>query len=508
MPIGLPVSRVVSVSISLTPLPAQLENFQTFLVVGDSNVIDTNERLRSYGTITEVATDFGTTAPEYLAALLYFSQQPEPTQLYIGRWAHTATAGLLRCGFLSGAEQVMANWTSITTGSFHVSIDSVANDITGLNFSAATNLNAVAAAIQTAIRAIGTGGYTLATCVWVAAYSNFVITSGTTGATSTVSFLTAAATGADISAQLKGTAATADYAVDGIAAETAVAAVVALDTLPTQWYGLQFAAGTNNADITDADHLAIAAYVEASGTATGNPHLYAVTTADTTALISNDLTDIGAELMAAGYERTFVQWSSTNAYASASMFGRLLTVDFQGSSTTLTLMWKQEPGVTRELLNSTQANSLDQKRYNYYVQFNNNTSIIVGGRCAGPAFVDEIFNMDGLANEIQTDVYNLMITTLKVPQTDPGVHEITTVIEASCQIFVRNGFLAPGVWQSGGFGPLNYGDTLSKGYFVYAPPVAIQPVADRGARISPTIQVAAKEAGAIHDVVINALVNR
>lgn len=632
MPVGLPVSRLISVSISLTPQAAQFENFDSLLIMGDSAVIDTHQRIRSYGSIAEVADDFGTTAPEYLAAELFFSQTPEPTQLYLGRWAKTATHGQLVGGSLSGAAQAMANWTPITDGSLRVTIDGgvashgtntgqalttseklignwnvvsdgaftvslngtphnvtgldltpsfflddvatiitaaldslvtgsrcdwdgltsefkftsgttgaasavsylttegtgtdisgmlkmrsgqgtlvsgvnsgAASNITGLDFSGQTNLNGVASVIQVALNAAVAG----TTCQWFSAQGYFIISSPTTGTGSSVSFLSAEGTGTDVSTQLLGTSALANYAVTGIAAESAVAAVTLMDDLPTQWYALMFAAGTNNGDISDSDHLAIAAYIEASGPSSGNPHIYGLTTGEASALNSGSSSDIGSELLAAGYQRTFGQFSSTNPYACASMFGRLLTVDFEAQNSTLTLMWKQEPGVTPEILTSTQADTLDAKRYNYLAQFNNNSSTLVGGRMFGPAFIDEIFGMDAFANRIQTDLYNLMTTTpTKIPQTDPGVHQLVTTVQASCEAYVNNGFIAPGVWTSQGFGILKTGDTLSKGYYVYAPPVAIQPSADRAARKSPTIQVAAKEAGAIHDVIVSVLVNR
>jgi hypothetical protein len=49
------------------------------------------------------------------------------------------------------------------------------------------------------------------------------------------------------------------------------------------------------------------------------------------------------------------------------------------------------------------------------------------------------------------------------------------------------------------------GQTLSKGYYVYAPSVASQSAAARAARQAPVIQAAVKLAGAIHSV--NVLVN-
>ncbi|MNT74193.1 hypothetical protein D3C72_2129930 [compost metagenome] len=73
---------------------------------------------------------------------------------------------------------------------------------------------------------------------------------------------------------------------------------------------------------------------------------------------------------------------------------------------------------------------------------------------------------------------------------------------------MNNGYLAPGVWNSAGFGALKQGDTLSKGYYVYTPPIAAQSQVDREARKSVSFQVAAKESGAIHSVDIAINVNR
>ena len=73
---------------------------------------------------------------------------------------------------------------------------------------------------------------------------------------------------------------------------------------------------------------------------------------------------------------------------------------------------------------------------------------------------------------------------------------------------MNNGYLAPGVWNSAGFGALNQGDTLSKGYYVYAPPISSQSTSDRQARKSVPFQVAALEAGAIHSVSLTVNVTR
>src|ERR1019366_926486 len=185
-----PVSRVVAVSVSLTPAGAQAQSLSNLLLLGVSNVIDTVERTRTYTTLAGVAQDFGTSAAEYLAAQRWFGQSPQPTQLTIGRWINAAASGGLRCAPLSAAQQVISLWSVVSNGGFTFSKDGGSpTNITGLNFTGTTNLNAVAALIQ--------GALTGVTCVWNASYQRFEFQSATTGATSAVSFLTPPGGGTD-----------------------------------------------------------------------------------------------------------------------------------------------------------------------------------------------------------------------------------------------------------------------------------------------------------------------
>ena len=493
MSTGLSVSRLINVTVNLAPTGAQFANVNALMVIGSSNVIDTVQRVRSYNSIAAVAADFGGTAPEYLAAVDFFNQSPQPTQLYIGRWAQAATSGQLVGGTLTATNSLIATWTAITSGGVNLTIDGTARNLSGLNFSAATNLNGVAAIIATALSTNGT-------CTYNSVNNNFTITSSTTGASSTVSFATAGA-GTDISVLLnmRNTAGNGAYVVAGQIAESALKAVQTIDNLPTQWYGLMIA----STSVQDSDHIAIAAYIE------GTFHIYGVGTTETGALTSTSTTDIGYILAQTGYKRTFTQYSSYDPYAVASMFGREFTVNYQGNNTVINLMYKIEPGITAENLTASQADSLIAKRYNFYVNYNNGTAILQNGVMTGPFYIDEVHGTDALSNQIQTNVYNLLYTTpTKIPQTDAGITQIVNVVEATCAAFVANGLLAPGTWTTSGFGTLNQGDFMPKGYYVYAQPVALQATADRAARKSPPIQVAAKLAGAVDTVNVAITVNR
>jgi len=305
----------------------------------------------------------------------------------------------------------------------------------------------------------------------------------------------------DISAQLALTSTLAGTPAQGITPESPTDAVaIFLDRFANQFLGLAFA----DATVTDDQHVAVAGLIEAD-----QKHLYAVTTQNPQTLDSTVSTDLASRLKALKYKFSFAQYSSSTPYAGASLLGRLLTVNFNGNNTTITLMWKQEPGIVAETLSTSQANALQAKNCNVFVNYSNDTAIVQNGVTPSGIFIDSVYNSIWFQNRIQTDVYNLLYQSpTKVPQTDAGNALIAAVIESSCAAAANNGYLAPGVWNSAGFGALSQGDTLSKGYYVYAPPIATQAQSDREARKSVPFQIAAKEAGAIHSVDILVNVNR
>ncbi|MDF7787829.1 DUF3383 family protein [Pantoea stewartii] len=260
----------------------------------------------------------------------------------------------------------------------------------------------------------------------------------------------------------------------------------------TSWYGLGV---TYDADRKDDDLLPVCAAIESSSLS----RILAVTTKNTDALLTTVNTDIASKVKAAKYSRTFVQYSSTSNYGAISAFGRAFTVDFNGFGTTITLKFKQEPGITYESLTPAQAAALDAKNCNVYVYYANDTAILQQGVMGNGDFFDERHGLDWLQNYVQTNLFNLLYTSgTKVPQTDAGNTRIMANVEASMDQAVNNGLIAPGVWNGGQIGQLSPGDTLTKGYYVYMPAISSQAQADREARKSVPVQVACKLAGAIH----------
>lgn len=499
---NLSIGYLVSVSINLSPLGAVAQNLSVDLVLGNSAVINTVERMRTYASAAALVADgFGTASPEYLSAVLWFEQQPQPSLLNVGRWAQTATAGQLICGPLSVAQQAVSYWNALTLSSFNVNVNAGGvGPVTFASgaFSAATTLQGVASVIQTRLDAVESD---LATVVYDPVYQRFEFTSPTTGTTSSISFLTTGTYGTDLSVPLVGTntAGNGAYVVQGIDAESALAAVTLFDNnFGQQWYGLQMPSISS-----DSDTVAVAGFIESTS---ANKHIFGNTTQEGAVIAGNDNTSVAYLLKSLGYNRTATQYSSHNAYAVASLFARILTVDYTANNSTITLAYKQEPGIVPETLNQTQLNNLVADNANAFLAFNNNTAIIWPGVMASGLYFDVITGVDNFAVTLQTAVYNaLYLTPTKIPQTDPGVHDIVTVIEAVCSQFVANGFIAPGTWTGGPIGSLQQGQFMPTGFYVYVPSVATQTQAQRQTRKTPPIQVCIKLAGAIQQV--NVIVN-
>lgn len=493
MPNGLSVQRVVSVQVSLAVRAASGRNFGALLILGTADVITAPEVMRLYQDIESVATDFGTSAEEYKAANLYFQQSPQPRDLYIGkleRASSPATAGKLTGAVLTSTEQAIANFTAVDDGAIKLSVDGTVQTVTGIDLSDVTDLAGVATAVAEKVTGVSVE--------YVAGSSQFVMTSSTTGASSAIGIPVAAGTGTDLAPLLGIDSAHNPTVENGQAASSSVLpSVTAALNYSADWYGLVIA----DTAMTDQDHIDVSALIGSAS----DSRVYGVTTAAAEVLDSTSTTDIAYRLKAAGYGRTFCQYSQV-PYAAASAFGRAFTVNFLGNNTTITLKFKQEPGITAETITAQQADTLKAKNCNVFVRYANDTAIIQEGVMSNGDFFDERHGLDWLQNYVQNNLWNLLYTsTTKIPQTEAGVTRLVTNVEQSMDQAVSNGLLAPGIWNGGDIGQVTAGDTLTKGYYVYANPLSSQAQADREARKAPVIQVAAKLAGAIHfaDVLIN-----
>lgn len=160
-----------------------------------------------FNNAAEVGSYFGVQSEEYLRAVFYFSwiskNQTQPQSIQFARWVQTAVDPMIFP--LQNNGSLLANWTSISSGSFILTMGGFTFTISGLDFSVAANLAAVATIIQDAIQAETGGGamWTGATVTYQASYdginySGFFLTGGANGSVTNPIQVTAGGGGTDI----------------------------------------------------------------------------------------------------------------------------------------------------------------------------------------------------------------------------------------------------------------------------------------------------------------------
>jgi hypothetical protein len=479
------ISSIVNVSISVAATLTTRVGSDTLIVVGPSTKLPQGERIRFYADLLGVGADYASTDSEYVAALKAFSVVPAPTRLGLARRFNAATAGELLGG---SATQVLATYQAVgAAGSLAISVDGAVKQVTGMDFTSAGSMNAIAAIVQTRLAAAAAG----ATCTWDAQRGRFVLYSGTTGTASTLTYATAGSTGTSVHALLAIDSASNGRLTAGVAAESIAQSLTSIQAVSNAWTGFSL-----TAEVVQADILAAAAWAEAAG-----KRQYA------TSIAANEkdpasTTSTGYLLKAGAYKRTALQYS-LDPYACVSYGVKDLTVDFTQPDSAQTLKFKSEPGVAVTPLTETERLALVGNNVNYYTTFGGNPMIAEGVQCDG-TFSDQVTNLDWLARQIRANVFSKLYSApSKVPQTDPGVASVVQQIEKAFAQGVINGICAPGVWTGGGFGTLNTGDVLPKGFYVYAAPVASQSPAQRATRAAPPITCACIGAGALHGLNIN-----
>lgn len=270
-----------------------------------------------------------------------------------------------------------------------------------------------------------------------------------------------------------------------------------LDSL--EWYGLEVVGEASEAELDEASAL-----IEAASPT----RIHGVTTQDENAVVKTSETDVAYKLSKKKYRRTFTIFSSDNPYAAASVFGRMFSVNFMGTNTTITLKFKQLPGIAGEDIKVSEAKALTAKHCNVFAKYNNDTAILQEGVMCDGSFIDEIHGLDWFQNHLETALWNLYYTTDKVPQTPAGVNRQCAVLERACGQAVTNELLGEGQWNGDSFGALKTGDYLSKGFYVFANSLNDQAQSEREGRKAPVFQIAAKLAGATHFADVTVAVNR
>lgn len=211
-------------------------------------------------------------------------------------------------------------------------------------------------------------------------------------------------------------------------------------------------------------------------------------------LYTRGATAANARLMAAGYA------------------GRAQSVNFDGSSTTATMHMKDlatiqgDPNITQATLDRCKVLGVD-----VYPFIAGLPKVFSTGPNSANDYFDNVYNLDWLVFSLQVAGFNAIATTgTKLPQTEPGIAVLRGAYIQVLQQAVRNGFIAPGAWNS----PELFGNpqdlirnVLQSGYYIYSQPVNQQSQAAREQRQAPVIQIAVKFAGAVQSTAVIVSIN-
>lgn len=420
---------------------------------------------------SEVGTDFGTDSQTYAMANAVFSQKPNIL---------AGNGYLVIIPFVVEVQTITPSAVA-ASGSYKLNFD---GDVTS-----AIQWNATAADIQTAVRTL-TG------------LEDAVVT-GTLATVITITFKgyygnAALITVSDDTVETSAPAAVTLTVAQGTAGETFATAVTRTEDL-IQYFGLMA-----TVILSQVDLLAVAAVVQAL-----NKICFAVNNESASVEVGGAL-DL---LRSGGFSQTRgLYYGSTDAASlveQASYAARGLSTNFSGSNTTSTMHLKDligvqpDPSMTQTLLNKCIAAGADT-----YVSLQGVPKVFCSGE---NSFFDQVYNLQWFVGALQVAGFNFLAqSATKVPQTENGMDGLKAAYRNVCEQAVTNQYSAPGEWNSSTtFG--NQSDFLEniqqRGYYIYSQPVAQQSQTAREARQAPLVQIALKEAGAIHSSNVIVFVN-
>ena len=452
----LPLSNVINVNVFFPPTGLGAFNVNNIgLFTTDAFLSNSNSDIyRVYSSAQAVGVDFGTTTETYLQAVAVFSQQPN----------------ILAGG---GALIIFPSFTATL-------IATVSITAAGTGYTIGDVLN-----IGTDVGAYG--GTVTVSSVYAGTVTGVTLTTGGSGYSTGAGHATTGGTGSGCTIN-----------VLTLTTETLAQAIARVNPLVYFCGILSTTYGANTL------WAALATVVQSYG----NKLLFLPSNALT------DITGVFTTIQAATnyYTRCLFYSSATSQNGrlfAASYASRLLSVNFAGSLTAITMNLKQLNGIVPDSgISQTVASLCATAGVDVYASYANVPACISNG---ANKYADEVFNLIWFVLALQVAGFNALATvSTKIPQTENGMNLYKGALLKVCEQALANGYIAPGTWtavDTFGNQAQFLTNILTKGYYIYSAPISTQSSADRAARKAPLVQIAVKEAGAIQSSIINVYVN-
>lgn len=418
------IKRFVDVEIRKDTPRVSAAGFGVLLILTNSATITTAQRVKRFLSLAGVNTVFDSTTEEGKAADAFFNQDPflenQPEELLFGRYVDADSAAVLECGDSPETDYLV--WKAITDGEFAITVDGTLRSLSGLDFSAVTSLDDVAAVISAAL----TGG----TVTFLV--NRFIFTSDTTGVASTITLLSTVAVpaGTDISGTgyLDGDTA---YSLtetggsrlsQGQAAETIEEAITAIEAANNDWYALGVVKALRDIDATEDITVAIESRRKMALIATNDPNV----------LVLGSTSDICSVTKALNYKRTaFIYHGNVSVYPDISWMGQQLPKPVGSTNWAFKELAGIADGAAVEivasLLTEAQLDSALDKNCNVYTSTLSADFTYYGTMSGGKnidkegEYIDIIRNIDFLQARLEEGLMSLLLEKDIIYMTNAGI---------------------------------------------------------------------------------------
>lgn len=480
----IPIDEVVRISVSNVPMGLGTPNINNVAIFSTECREDFGD-VRHYINIAQVAEDFSLNSATYSSATEIFAQTPNPlsSQASVAIVRTVATSATQAVWTSKNIASNVDNFKLVSDGAFKLTVGGTITSISGLDFQSIASVADIAKVIDDATdeyQITATAGSIVISSKSYGAGTQFTIGSPSSGTDITgTDYLNV---GADDDS-LDGTNSSGETIGDAVIRAQEIASFVGFMTVQK----IEPAAIFPNAQkISALDKIWMCPIFDAGGI------------------------EVAKSIRDASLRKTRVLYYSTS-YLDAQLFaaaymGRAFCVNFSGSSTVQTMNLKELVGIVGDP-GKVDSVAIKEAGIDVYGNFGKISRTITSG--ANTHF-DRVYNQLAIKFQIQYDVFNLIATTItKIPQTEQGMDAIKSVIAGVMQRFVRNGFIAPGTWNSADtFGdPAIFKANIAQaGYYIYSSPISDQSQSEREQRIAPLIQVACKESGAVHYITISVVI--
>lgn len=387
-----------------------------------------------FPTSDSVSNYFGAGSPEANLASVYFNgfnnSTKKPGSLGFYQYPTAPVSAYLRGGSL--ATMTLAQLQALS-GTLTVTLDGTVKTSSNINLAAATSFSNAA----TIIAAAFTSGPAVTFDSIAAA---FVLTSSTTGASSTITFATGT-----LAAGLSLTQATGAVTSQGAVAAAPATAMAALKKLTTNWASFMTTFDPDNG-VGNAQKLAFAAW----NVSQGNRFLYAGWDQDQAPTVGAAPTSFGAQVKANAMSGVAPLWSPADK--AAFLMGYVASLDFSATNGRATAAFRSQDGLTADVTDTDVYSNLIANGYSCYGDFataNDDFLVLSNGQIGGQfAWIDSYVNQIWLNNQFQLDMMTGLTTYGSIPYNPDGDALVESMVKGTITQFKNFGGLRAGVQLS------------------------------------------------------------